>query len=912
MKILAERFVLSDAEPRKGGMAEIHRAADHQDNLKPVAIKFMKGSRIQDDRILREAFSRELSALQALDHPNIVKIIDFDPHYDPPYMVLEWLDRDLSAYLATTVLSDWDDFYARIGSPVLDALSYALTKHLVHRDLKPGNILIDDYGTPKVADFGISRFCARGPGGVTLASFKSEPYAPIEEPFSYESRDPYSFAAVALRCLTPQELTSHEDVATALREFQGPPGVYEILRRALNPELAKRFVNIVALHDAFESIRASDRVQQKGARVCHLVVLPQPLTRLAQQLGEDDLTKIQRLLEQDMASSCSFFLWRDKQSGKKVEQQLLARTPQFRLRLSVREKSGDHLVLQAAWLDESEGHAAHSDFGFQAPVTFRFGPPRPGNDGVPVISWLFEAVHQHELDDVDARRARNEEEVLREWAGTLRFRQDLDDRRHSPVPYEGYEINGNRVSFSISSVPNGVLLDQPRMIRREQRIVLSGLVDDITADRLVLWIERGVSEVPPDRGQLVLDDRASRSAIDKQKGALDAVRYGRCLRPALRTLILDPGQSRAPLAVDVQGVRWIHADFDDDKKIAVSKAIGAEDVLVVHGPPGTGKTVFITELVAQLLERNPNCKILLTSQTHVALDNALERCRAMRPTARLLRVAQRDDDRVSTKVQELTIDRVADRWRSEVAKASEEFLASAAAEMGVSRDDIALGIAVGRLRVEAAELDRIQAQLDECEKLLASAEQKLAEAQVGQVADSFPETREEIDELREQAAGLREAKKTVGARRRKAARELAATGELGGQLAEVSTSELADWELGLLAERQTDRKFHSLLRLAEEWQLRFGRSREFYAAMITDSAVVAGTCLGFAGVPGMLAAEFDVCIVDEASKAILRGLRRAYRTVRRISAVPTASRPERNFDERTTPALMQSSAPASL
>ena len=640
-----------------------------------------------------------------------------------------------------------------------------------------------------------------------------------------------------------------------------------MLRRALNPESGARFASIVALQDAFERIRAADRVQQKDARVCYVVVFPQALARLAQQLGEDDLNRIRRLIEQEMAASCSFFFWRDKESGKKVEQHFLARTSQFGLRLAVRERSGDHLVLQTAWLDESDGHEAHGDFGFHAPLTFRFAAPPPGSDGVPVIRWLLDAVQQHELDDVDARRARKEEEVLREWASTLRFRQQLDEGRHSPIPYDGFRIDGNRVSFSISSLPNGVVLDQPRMIRRDQRIVLSGVVDDVAADRLVLWIERGISDFPPERGQIVIDDRASRVAIDRQKGALDAVRYGRCLQPSLRTLILDPRQSRPPAALDAEGVNWIHPEFDDDKKVAVSKALSAEDVLVVQGPPGTGKTVFITELVAQLLERNPDCKILLTSQTHVALDNALERLYAMRPTARLLRVAQRDDDRVSTKVQELTIDRVADRWRSDVAKASEKFLASAAAEMGVSRDDIALGIAVGRLRIESAELDRIQAQLDECEKILATAEQKLAEAQVGHVADTYPETSEEVDELREQATELREAKKTVGARRRKAAKDLAATGELGAQLAEAGTSDLVEWELGLLAERPADRKFHDLLRLAEEWQLRFGRSREFYAAMIADSSVVAGTCLGFARVPGMLAAEFDVCIVDEASKA---------------------------------------------
>lgn len=827
----------------------------------------MKGSRIHDDRIVREAFSRELNALHALDHPNIVKLIDFDPRHDPPYMVLEWLDRDLTAYLASTVLRDWDDFYDRIGGPVLNALSYALTKRVVHRDLKPGNVLIDDDGCPKVADFGISKFYTHGFGGVTLGAFKSEPYAPFEEAASYSSRDPYSFAVLALRSFSNRELTSHEEVASALEAFQGPAPVHEVLRRALHHDVTSRFASIAELHDALERIGAARLVQAKDVRVCYVVVFPQVVAQLARQLGEDDQNKVRRLIEHEMAESSSFFFWRDKESGKPVERHFLVRTPRLRLRVAVREKSGDQLVIQNVWLDESERHDLLSDYGFHPALTFRFGAPPPGVDGAPVVRWLLEALQQHELEDADARRSRREEQILREWAATLRFRQHLEEGRYLPIPYEGYSLDGNRVGFSIPTLPDGVVLDQPRIIRRDQRIILSGVVDDIAADRVVLWVEKGVAELPPEKGQLAIDDHASRIALDRQKGALDAVRYGRCLRPALRTLILDPSQSRPPSPMQVEGLKWIQPGLDDDKKVAVSKALGAEDILVVHGPPGTGKTVFITELVGQLLESSPDCKILLTSQTHVALDNALEGCHAARPTARLLRVAQRDDDRVSTKVQELTIDRVAERWRSEVAKASENFLASAAAEMGVKREDIALGIAVGRLRVESAELDRIDAQLDEREKILLSAEQKLAEAQVARIADAYAETSEEIDELREQVRELRESRKTVGARRRKAAAELAATGDLGAQLADEGTGELAEWEQGLLAGSPADRKFHELLRLAEEWQLRFGRSREFYAAMIADSSVVAGTCLGFARVPGMLAAEFDVCIVDEASKA---------------------------------------------
>jgi hypothetical protein len=846
-------------------MAEIYRAADTQDNLKAVAIKLMTGSRIHDDRILREAFGRELAALNALEHPNIVRLIDFDPNHDPPYIVLEWLDRDLSALLASSSIGSWDTFYDRIGRPIISALSYALTKRITHRDLKPGNILIADDGTPKVADFGISKFYAPAPSAYTLAAFKSEPYAPFVDGHGDQSRDAYSFAVLALRCLQAQELTKHEEVAEALERFNGPPEIRTVLVRAISQEPVDRFRSVAELQAALEAIQVAGQASEKQKRICYVVGLPQVLSHLGRQIGERDDKRVQRLLEQDMAEFCVLSSWRDKDSGKQIDRTLHAATPRFRLRLAVADKTGDHFVMQQAWVNEADAHGGESEFGFRAQLAFRFGRPAPGSDGAPVVRWLLDAVTQDELDDADARRSRQEEEVLREWANTLRFRQYREESQHAPVSYEGCRVEGNRAVFTVPSMPDGVVVDQPRLVRRDQRIVLSGVVEEVTADRVDVWVERGISEPPPDKGQLLIDDRASRIAIERQKAALDAVRYGRCLRPQLRDLILNPRLARDPSPVD--GIAWTQKDFDEDKRLAVAKALSVEDVLVVQGPPGTGKTVFITELVAQFLARSPSSKILLTSQTHVALDNVLERLHALRPTARLLRVAQRDDPRVSGRVQQLTIDRVAERWRADVARASEAFLATLAEKLGVRREDIALGMAAGRLRVESEELDRIQSSLNECEKLLDASEQKLAQAQIGRIADAYPETSEALDELRDQAHELRERKKSVGARRREAAKELAATGELGAQLAEATSAELADWEQGLLAASPADKKFHELIQLAEQWRLRFGSSREFYSAMVADSSVVAGTCLGFARIPGMLAAEFDVCIVDEASKA---------------------------------------------
>lgn len=866
MKILGERFVLGNGEPRKGGMAVVHRAADGKNGLQPVAVKFMTaGSRILDDRVLAEAFSRELTALEAIEHPNVVKIIEFDPRHDPPYLVLEWLERDLLGYLEGTVIADWNDFYSRIGRPVLEALSHALTKNIVHRDIKPGNVLVDDHGNPKVADFGISKFQTYAPGGMTLAAYKSEPYAPFDDGIGYATRDPYSFAVLALRCFASSEFSTHADVVAALSAFTGPPPVAEILRKALDPDPSARFPSVVELQAALDNAQVDAGANEKASRVCYVTLYAGALAQLGRQLGEDREQRIRRVLEQDMAESCSFFSWHDKVSDKKLAGQFLARTPQFGLWICVSDKGGDHLIVRKAWLAESEGHAAHAEYGFQAPVVFRFDRPPLTYDGVPTIRWLVDVVNQHELDDSEARRSRKEEGLLREWANTLRFRQYLGDSRFAPIPYDAIRVEGNRVHFRVPSMPDGVLLEQARLIRSEQRIILSGIVDDIASDHIALWVENGVSELPPDSGFLLIDDLANRVAIDRQKTALDAVRYGRCLRPALRDIILNPSTSRP--SVPIRCTAWVHKDLDEGKRDAVAKALGSEDVLVVQGPPGTGKTVFITELVAQLLDRDPECKILLTSPTHVALDNVLERLHSLRPEARLLRVARSDNGRVSRRVLELTVDRVANRWRSEVVKASEKFLSLKATALGVRREDITLGIAAGRLRAESTELEHIQTRLQECGDAIAVAKQRLAEAQVSKVADAYDEISEALDEFHEQERGLGELKKTVGARQREAARALAATGVLGTQLAGAGVAELAEWEQGLLAGSESDRRFHGLIQIAEQWQLRFARSREFYAAMVADSSVVAGTCLGFASVPGMLAAEFDVCIVDEASKA---------------------------------------------
>lgn len=139
-------------------------------------------------------------------------------------------------------------------------------------------------------------------------------------------------------------------------------------------------------------------------------------------------------------------------------------------------------------------------------------------------------------------------------------------------------------------------------------------------------------------GDLKLDTGANRIALNRQDQGLDALQYDRGLRTDLRELLMDPSTARLP--DPASDINW-RRDLDKPKQSAVAAALCAPDVLLIEGPPGTGKTTLITELILQHLERYPDERILVSSQTNAALDNVLERVLAIDPAVRQTRIARR-------------------------------------------------------------------------------------------------------------------------------------------------------------------------------------------------------------------------------------------------------------------------------
>lgn len=257
-----------------GGMAVVYRAYDTIDD-RTVAIKILKEEFSNNEEFLRR-FKNESKAIAVLSHPNIVKVYNVSFGDRIQYIVMEYIDGiTLKEYLEQQKEIKWKEAI-HFTIQILRALQHAHEKGIVHRDIKPQNIMLLQDGTIKVTDFGIARFSRSETRTMTDKAIGSVHYIAPEQArgdITDEKADIYSVGVMLYEMITGQlPFEADNAVSVAIMQLQTDPrppreinpdipdGLEEITLKAMQKNPAQRYQSAAEMLRDIEQFRRNPSI----------------------------------------------------------------------------------------------------------------------------------------------------------------------------------------------------------------------------------------------------------------------------------------------------------------------------------------------------------------------------------------------------------------------------------------------------------------------------------------------------------------------------------------------------------------------------------------------------------------------------------------------------------------------------
>ncbi len=266
-KVLGNRYELTELIG-VGGMATVYKARCHLLN-RDVAIKILKDEFANDSEFIKR-FQIEAQSAASLSHPNIVSIYDVGNEGDLHYIVMELIDGEtLKEVIKRRGKLPWKEA-VNIASQISAGLAKAHANHIVHRDIKPHNIIITKDGVAKVTDFGIAKAVSSSTINALGSTLGSVHYFSPEHArggYTDEKSDIYSLGVVMYEMVTGKlPFDADTPVSVALKHIEEEPrepieingdipyGVNNIIMKAMSKDVSKRYQSASEMHRDLENI----------------------------------------------------------------------------------------------------------------------------------------------------------------------------------------------------------------------------------------------------------------------------------------------------------------------------------------------------------------------------------------------------------------------------------------------------------------------------------------------------------------------------------------------------------------------------------------------------------------------------------------------------------------------------------
>jgi serine/threonine protein kinase/Ni2+-binding GTPase involved in maturation of urease and hydrogenase len=837
--LIAKRFF---CETRIGGgsLADVWKGIDTNDRTICVIKVFARSGTASIHE--QEAYQREVLALRSLKHENVVKVKhDGTTEDGRPYLVLEWAGVPLSEFL-TKHIDRWDQFFDAVGEPILNALNAAHLSGIVHRDIKPSNILIDSDGTARLADFNISRIASHLNPQATFATYGTAPYCPpeMDDGSFTRSRDLYAFAVTALACICGKVIKNRQDVLLELQRVKLDERVKAELKNCLSDDPAVRPQYAAELLLRLRDIEQPRRSNAAVKNQTEVGVLLSPtaaklLEEAAQELGiisESILSQVLgevctvKLGKQGQELDIKYELWgprialicvvhRDKpdrlfvihamRTDPRVYIRILknAQTPPYRFTDRETMSSANQCRETLSDFERWFAHAQSSQASLTASETFRF------YDDLNRILDIRESHIEEESADVKCHN----------------FIKLDSDYCQAEVDLECDLKIGEKLTFNRNS-------------QREVRLH----VYNLEGGTLELQILSGQFNWLPIEGLFARDTFYATSGIRREREALVALTTDRCANKNLRNHLVATGL--IPFVSKPESLPAPELD-DQWQQSAVAAALTAPDGCVVQGPPGTGKTTVIAKIAQEIFKAKPKARILLTSQTNVALDHALKKINELGiglSSGEVVRIGRETDERVKGAGREVLLERVIDDSVDLIRQKCKAALEIKAQQLNV--------------KVRDAELAEAVTALAEAKKNLEQIDTNVVQAGVVPETNSYAQGQT----AEEKRAHIRNGKHVLADAKyhlESAIKNL----NLEGNFSDIKV------QIAAIVENPNVRQLAKFAGLQRRWIERARGHIQFEELILENARIVASTCIAAGRLKESV--QFDLCVIDEASKATI-------------------------------------------
>jgi serine/threonine protein kinase len=284
----------------QGGMTTVYRARLSDEN-REVAVKVLSPALVQDPKF-KSRFEREIVVLQKLEHPNIMPILDYGEHNGSLFIVMPlFTSGTLNDRLETGPLTPQET--SRLMNEITGALAHAHEQGIVHRDVKPSNILIDEKGNSLLTDFGLAYLDTTSQNLTGSALIGTPAYMAPEQcrgDTIDASSDQYSLGVVLYHLVTGNlPFKADTPIGIAIKHVNDPlprprlvnpdlpQNIEAVIIKALAKDPSKRFASVSDFNNAFQEAfeTSMDPSRKSGVWASRLYLVTQALNYVQAQGG---------------------------------------------------------------------------------------------------------------------------------------------------------------------------------------------------------------------------------------------------------------------------------------------------------------------------------------------------------------------------------------------------------------------------------------------------------------------------------------------------------------------------------------------------------------------------------------------------------------------------------------------------